>query len=130
MARCCRPAPGDEICGYITRGRGITVHRKDCPNILRVREPERLVETMWGEDENTYAVSVRISAFDRDGLMRDVSAIIADENVGISHAVIYTKKSEAVFELVLNVRDVAQLSRIFNKIEQLPNVKGTQRVKG
>ncbi|HEC60855.1 MAG TPA: bifunctional (p)ppGpp synthetase/guanosine-3',5'-bis(diphosphate) 3'-pyrophosphohydrolase, partial [bacterium] len=69
MARCCNPAPGDGIIGYITRGRGATIHRQDCPNILRVKDRERLVRVSWGEPKHTYPVPVRIKAYDRNGLM-------------------------------------------------------------
>ncbi len=128
MARCCNPAPGDEIIGYITRGRGATIHRKDCPNILSVRDPERLVSASWGLVQEKYAVSVRVRAFDRNGLTKDVSIIIADEGVGISEATVRTQKHMAVFDLVLNVGNIEQLSRILNRIEQLPNVRDAQRI--
>jgi GTP pyrophosphokinase len=76
MARCCNPAPGDEIVGYITRGRGATIHRRDCPNILRIEDRDRLVRVSWGEPKNTFPVPVRIRAYDRNGLMKDVSTLI------------------------------------------------------
>jgi len=72
MGRCCNPAPGDDIIGYITRGRGATIHRRDCPNILRIKDRERLVRVSWGEAKRTYPVPVRIKAYDRNGLMKDV----------------------------------------------------------
>jgi GTP pyrophosphokinase len=133
MARCCNPVPGDDIVGYITRGRGATVHRQDCPNILRLHERERLVRVTWGEPKRTYPVSVRITAFDRDGLLRDVSNLVSNEGinmgnvkVGVNHT---SKYNMADFELILEVRDVEQLTRVLTRIETLSNVLEAQRVR-
>jgi GTP pyrophosphokinase len=84
LARCCNPAPGDPITGYITRGRGATIHRQDCPNVLRIKDRERLVQVSWGRPKQTYPVSVRLRAYDRDGLMRDVSTLVANEGINMS----------------------------------------------
>jgi GTP pyrophosphokinase len=128
MAKCCNPAPGDAIIGYITRGRGATIHRQDCPNIMRIRDRERLVKVSWGEPKNTYPVPVRIRAYDRDGLMKDVSTIIADEGINMAKVnVDVNKKNLAVFELILEVRDLAQLSKVLDRLENLPNVLQAQR---
>ena len=83
MAKCCNPMPGDEIIGYITRGRGATVHRQDCPNILRVTEKERLVKVSWGQPGKIFTVPIQIKAYDRQGLMADISNSINDENVSL-----------------------------------------------
>jgi GTP pyrophosphokinase len=129
MAKCCNPTPGDEIIGYITRGRGATIHRKDCPNILRLRDRERLVRVSWGEPKNTYPVPVRLKAYDRNGLMRDVSTMISEEGINMtSLKVDVNKKNLAIFELMLEVHDLAQLSRILDRLESLPNVVEAQRV--
>jgi GTP diphosphokinase / guanosine-3',5'-bis(diphosphate) 3'-diphosphatase len=129
FARCCNPAPGDEIVGYITRGRGATIHRKDCPNIMRIKDRERTVRVSWGEPKKTYPVPVRIRAFDRGGLMKDVSTLIADEGVNMPNVKADTHKNLAVFDLVLEVRDILQLSRILDRLENLPNVLEAVRVK-
>ena len=129
FARCCNPAPGDEIVGYITRGRGATIHRKDCPNILRIGDRERLVRVNWGEPKATYPVPIRIKAFDRDGLMRDVSTLIADEGVNMPRVKVETNRNMAVFDLVLEVRDIIQLSRVLDRLENLPNVMEARRVR-
>lgn len=129
MGRCCNPAPGDEIVGYITRGRGATIHRKDCPNILRVEDRERLVRVSWGEPKSTFPVPVRIKAFDRDGLMRDVSTLIADEGVNMPRVKVEVSRHVATFDLVLEVRDILQLSRVLDRLENLPNVMEAQRVR-
>lgn len=133
MARCCNPVPGDDIIGYVTRGRGATIHRRDCPNILRLREKERLVRVAWGEPKRTYPVSVRVKAYDRDGLARDVSNLVANEGInlslvqaGVNHD---SKLSLAVLDLVLEVKDIDQLTRVLTRIEALPNVMEAHRVR-
>jgi guanosine-3',5'-bis(diphosphate) 3'-pyrophosphohydrolase len=133
MARCCNPVPGDDIIGYVTRGRGATIHRRDCPNILRLREKERLVKVAWGEPKRTYPVSVRVKAYDRDGLARDVSNLVANEGInlslvqaGVNHD---SKLSLAVLDLVLEVKDIDQLTRVLTRIEALPNVMEAHRVR-
>jgi GTP pyrophosphokinase len=129
LGRCCKPAPGDPIIGYVTRGRGATIHRQDCSNVLRVadKDKERLVEVSWGQPVRTYPVSVRIRAYDRDGLMRDVSTLIANEDISMSSIHVSTKNSLAIFDLVLHVTDIAQLSRVLNRMEALQNVLEARR---
>ncbi len=129
MARCCNPMPGDPIIGYITRGRGATIHRQDCPNILRIRDRERLVKVSWGERVRTYPVPIRVSAYDRQGLMRDVTNLLDSENIYIRDASARTSKHLAELRLVIEVKDIAQLSRVLNRIENLPNVLEAVRVK-
>lgn len=129
FARCCNPGPGDEIVGYITRGRGATIHRKDCPNVLNVEDPARLIQVSWGEAQATYPIPVRIKAYDRDGLMRDVSTLIAEEGVNMPKVKVETTKNRAIFDLVLEVRDIVQLSRVLNRLENLPNVIEAKRIK-
>jgi len=129
MARCCNPAPGDGIVGYVTRGRGATIHRQDCPNILRIRDRERLVRVSWGEPKNTYPVPVRIKAYDRNGLMKDVSSLISDEGVNMPKVTVEVNRNLAVFDLILEVRDIVQLSRVLDRLENLDNVLEAQRVR-
>ena len=133
LAQCCQPVLGDtEIIGYITRGRGVTVHRSDCPNVLRLSEkaPERLIAVDWGWQENvTYPVDVHIEAFDRPGLLRDITAVVANEHINMSAVSVATEKKEHIANLyvTLEITDIDQLSRILAKIEQLPNIIGVQR---
>jgi GTP diphosphokinase / guanosine-3',5'-bis(diphosphate) 3'-diphosphatase len=129
MGRCCNPAPGDDITGYITRGRGATIHRQDCPNILRVQDRERLVRVTWGEAKATYPVPVMIKAYDRNGLMKDVSTLISDEGINMSNVKVDVHQNLAVFDLVLEVRDIVQLSRVLDRLENLPNVVVAQRIR-
>jgi len=131
FARCCNPTPGDEIVGYITRGRGATIHRQDCPNVLRIRDRERLVKVSWGENVRTYPVPIRISAYDRQGLMGDITNLLDTENVNILDVNnVRTSKNLTNLRLVIEVKDIAQLSRILTRIENLPNVLEAQRIRG
>jgi GTP pyrophosphokinase len=129
LGRCCKPVPGDPIVGYITRGRGATIHRQDCPNVLRIKDKERLVQVSWGQPRETYPVSVRIRAYDRDGLMRDVSTLVANEGISMSSIHVSTKNSLAIFDLVMGITDISQLSRVLNRIEALPNVLEARRLR-
>ncbi len=129
LARCCKPVPGDSIVGYITRGRGATIHRRDCPNVLRIKDKERLVQVSWGLPRQTYPVSVRIRAYDRDGLMRDVSTLVANEGINMSSIHVSTKNSLANFDLVMGITDLSQLSRVLNRLEALPNVLEARRLR-
>ena len=130
MAKCYNPTPGDEIIGYITRGHGATIHRQDCPNILRIKDRERLVKVSWGENVRTYPVPIRIRAYDRQGLMGDITALLTDENVNIIDVQSGLNKNLADLRIVIEVRDIAQLSRMLARIENLPNVLEAQRIRG
>jgi GTP pyrophosphokinase len=134
-AKCCNPMPGDPIVGYITRGRGATVHRMDCPNILRTTERERLVKISWGALTRTYPVPILVTAFDRQGLMGDVSNLITGESVNIVDVNVRVEHDNyqadiANIRLVVEVRDIAQLSRLLARIENLDNVVDAQRIRG
>ncbi len=134
MAKCCNPTPGDPIIGYITRGRGATIHRQDCPNILRNTERERLVKVAWGEQTHTYPVPIHITAFDRQGLMGDISTLLTNEGVNIVDANIrivhpIDRADLADIRLILEVRNITQLSRVLTRIENLDNVLEATRVR-
>lgn len=123
LARCCNPTPGDDITGFITRGKGITVHRADCKNVLNTNEPQRIINVTWPPgNQMTYPVPVLIVAYDREGLMRDIGAVIADENISMSNVNISTRQNIATFQLTMEIQDLKQLTRILSKIERLPNV--------
>jgi guanosine-3',5'-bis(diphosphate) 3'-pyrophosphohydrolase len=129
IARCCNPVPGDEIVGYITRGRGATIHRQDCPNVLRLNDRERLVKVSWGEPHATYPVSIQIKAYDRQGLMGDISNILLNEDVNILDVKVKVSHNFAYIFITVEVGDIAQLSRVLTRIENLPNVMQAQRIK-
>jgi len=130
FAKCCNPTPGDEIIGYITRGRGATIHRMDCPNALRIRDRERLIKVSWGEKIRTYPVSIRITAYDRQGLMGDLSNLLESESVNILDVSVRVSKNLADLNLIIEVKDIAQLSRLLSRMENIPNVFEAQRIKG
>jgi GTP pyrophosphokinase len=121
--------PGDEIVGYITRGRGVTIHRQDCPNVLRLDEHERIIKVSWGAAPKTYPVPVLIKAYDRTGLMGDISTILNEESVNILDVALKVSHHLAALNLVLEVGDIAQLSRVLTRIENLPNVTEAQRIR-
>jgi GTP pyrophosphokinase len=127
IGKCCNPMPGDEIIGYITRGRGVTIHRQDCPNILRVSEKERLIKVSWGQPGKTFTVPVQIKAYDRHGLMADISNVLSDENVSLVDMNMKMNQHLAVIKLILGVQGISQLSRILTRLENLPNVFEAKR---
>src|SRR5919106_3222584 len=122
IARCCNPMPGDQIVGYITRGRGATIHRQDCPNVLRLKDKERLLQVSWGKAEQTFPVHLTVKAYDRQGLMGDISTLLQNEGVNIADVSVNFNRSVADLKLVVEIRDLAQLSRVLTRIESLPNV--------
>jgi GTP pyrophosphokinase len=133
LAHCCNPLPGDNIVGYITRGRGVTIHRRDCPNILRTNDRERMIEVDWGaEVTETHPVKVRVEAYDRQGLLRDIAGVVADEAINMSAASVVTRKKDhmATTTVTLEIADIDQLSRVLARIEQLPNVVEARRQTG
>ncbi|HPS41546.1 MAG TPA: bifunctional (p)ppGpp synthetase/guanosine-3',5'-bis(diphosphate) 3'-pyrophosphohydrolase [Anaerolineaceae bacterium] len=128
FARCCNPVPGDEIVGYITRGRGATIHRQDCPNILRTKDRDRIVRVTWGEPQHTFPVEIQIKAYDRQGLMGDISSLLNNENINLKDIKIDVTHNLASIMMVVEVADIAQLSRILTKIENIPNVMEAHRL--
>jgi GTP pyrophosphokinase len=133
IARCCKPLPGDEIVGYITKGRGVSIHRKDCPNILRLEQDDRgrLIQVSWGggQEENAYPVDINVLAYDRQGLLRDITAIFTSEKVNVLAVNTMTdiKDHMARMSLTVEIVDIDQLSRILMKISQLSNVVEVRR---
>jgi len=129
LARCCKPAPGDEIVGYITRGRGATIHRADCPNILRMTDRERIVKVSWGELEKTYPVAIEVKAYDRQGLMGDISSVLSNEGGNLVDIQLKVTHNLATIKLMVEVSDISQLSRLLTRIENLPNVMEAYRLR-
>lgn len=129
IAKCCHPVPGDPIVGYITRGRGVSVHRKDCGNIIRTPNTDRLIQVSWGSKDalQTYPVNILVQGFNRVGLMADISEVIANEKISITDIAINNENLNANVFVALEVSDLRQLKRIMDKIEQLPNVTEVNR---
>ncbi len=128
MARCCNPMPGDSVIGFITRGRGATIHRQDCPNILQTKDRERLLQVEWGRVERTYPVPIQIKAYDRQGLVSDISSLLSDESINIADVKVNVNRSMADLRLIIEVKDLTQLSRILARIENLPNIMEAHRI--
>ncbi|MCU7835394.1 MAG: GTP diphosphokinase [gamma proteobacterium symbiont of Taylorina sp.] len=133
IAQCCKPVPGDEIIGFITKMRGITIHRSDCHNVHHALEEnsERLIEVEWNHEINQcYTVKIELIAMDRQGLLRDITSILANLEINVLDVNTSTNKSDysARMRLSLEIAGIAQLSRALNRISQLPNVIEVYRV--
>ena len=133
MAKCCHPVPGDEILGFITQGRGISVHREDCEQLANSlkQQPERLVEVQWGKDNNqNYHANVQIVGSDRQGLLRDISTIIANERVSIIGMESNTDSSKQTMSMNLKmaISNAEGLSRLLDKLRQLDDVVDVKRL--
>ncbi len=133
LARCCSPVPGDKVVGYVTRNRGVTIHRQDCYNVLHEDERERLVPVAWEPTDLTYPVSIRVEAWDRVGLVGDITTLVAEEKVNITiiSSVDHGENIPAGYfnlYITLETKNLAQLSRLLVKIEGIRGVIGVARV--
>ncbi len=131
FAKCCNPLPGDSISGYITRGRGVTVHTADCPNILS-SEPSRLIETSWNlQDKGTHSVRVQVVCNDKKGMLADISSSLSASEVNILRAdVMTTEDKKAICNFELEVRDLKHLEAAFRALTKLKNVLKVERIRG
>ncbi|MFT6047464.1 MAG: GTP pyrophosphokinase [Arenicella sp.] len=132
LAKCCQPVPGDKVLGFVTRGAGITIHRERCPNILYQQNNagERVVEVAWGADkEHTYPMSVLIHAFDRKGLLKDVSTVFSDEKINVLELNTHSEQKDHLvkMEVKVEVANLEIMSKLLAKLDQLPNVLSVQR---
>ena len=129
LARCCNPVPGDSVRGYVTRSRGVTVHRADCHNVLNERERDRLIDVDWGRtDEQRYPATVQIDAWDRVGLLRDISTVVAAEDVNMVN-VNTTKNGNGTVSVLatLETSGLSQISRLLTRIETIRGVRSCAR---
>jgi len=132
LAQCCNPVPGEEIIGFITRSRGVTIHRKDCHNVTHQVEKERLVKVEWGQGVRLYPVPIGVEAWDRVGLVRDVSAVVSEERVNMVglHCIEHSDRTVSVFA-TLETTGIGQLSRLLSKLEGVRGViTVTRRTEG
>jgi GTP diphosphokinase / guanosine-3',5'-bis(diphosphate) 3'-diphosphatase len=128
LARCCNPLPGDQIIGYITRSRGITVHRKDCVNVINVEDKKRLIGVSWGEVQEVYPVDIKIDAQDRVGLLRDITTIIAEAKVNIaSMSTTYHDQITSTFATI-EIANMAQLTQLLSKIQGVRGIISATRI--
>lgn len=129
LARCCNPVPGDEIIGYITRSRGVTIHRRDCYNVIHEDEKERLIPVEWGKSDLLYPVNIQIQAWDRVGLVRDVTTLIAEEKVNIASVSLANGDGHTIaLYLTLETKGLAQLSQLLKKIDNVKGVISVARI--
>ncbi len=128
-ANCCKPVPGDAVIGFISRGRGIVIHRSDCPNVRGSGEPDRWMELSWGSGRGSrFPVRVQLVAHDRPGLLRDVADGVSGEGVNLTDTSVRSDDMGAAqFDLTLQVRDNAQLLRVLGKLERLPGIQWVRR---
>ncbi len=132
FARCCRPVPPEAIAGYITQGRGVSIHRADCGNFLGLnrRSPERVLSVSWSAgDRGRYPVDLTVRAFDRAGLLRDISTVLADEHANVLDLNSHTdrKTMQSVMHISLEIADLPALSTAMTRLERLPNVVSVSR---
>jgi GTP diphosphokinase / guanosine-3',5'-bis(diphosphate) 3'-diphosphatase len=135
VASCCHPLPGDEVVGYVTRGQGVTLHQSDCRNIvaLREREPERFIRVNWQQNETrSYPVELRIVAYDRPGLVRDVSDVMARRGVNMSSvtATVHNSDGAAMVTAVVEMSSMTQLATLIDRLEMIENVIEVHRAHG
>jgi GTP pyrophosphokinase len=133
IAGCCKPLPGDAIVGYVTKGRGVSVHRSDCVRLIRLHESVagRVVEVEWGENsQDNYEVDVVIEAYDRQGLLRDITGLFANARINVLTINTHTNKhtNTATMRLRVEVPDIGSLSKLLERIDRLKNVVSAVRL--
>ncbi|MDO8491273.1 MAG: bifunctional (p)ppGpp synthetase/guanosine-3',5'-bis(diphosphate) 3'-pyrophosphohydrolase [Dehalococcoidia bacterium] len=128
IAQCCKPVPGDEIVGFVTRGRGVAVHRKDCPSVVNEDEKERLIKVEWSAANHLYPVDVIVDGWDRVGLLRDISAVVSGEKVNISSVSMLNQDGNTIrILLTLEVTGIGQLSQLMSKLELVRGITSVAR---
>jgi GTP pyrophosphokinase len=129
FAKCCHPIPGDPIVGFITRGKGVTVHLRSCPTVLNEKEVPRLIEVEWeAAPTQTYPIAIRVEAYDRTGLLNDITQVVAENKVNIVAASVHVSPDHtAIVTATLQVASVSQLARVMSRIEGLKDVINVQR---
>ena len=124
LAKCCKPVPRDPIRGFVTRGKGVSVHREDCPSLKRLaeRQPERLIDAQWGAGPGSYTVEMALTATDRRGLLRDIGDALAREKINVTAVRTQSRDELAFMRFTFDVADLAQLKRAFAIVRQLKGV--------
>ncbi|MGC1548301.1 MAG: bifunctional (p)ppGpp synthetase/guanosine-3',5'-bis(diphosphate) 3'-pyrophosphohydrolase [Rhodanobacter sp.] len=133
LAHCCQPLPGDPVRGFITRGRGVSVHRAGCASLVRLerRDPDRVIDVAWGSAAaQAYEVDIQLNGYDRKGLQKDVAGVISNASIGIiaSSSRLFTRTGEVEMRFTLRVRDFEQLSALLDRLVALPNVVEAKRI--
>jgi GTP pyrophosphokinase len=134
IARCCNPVVGEPIAGYVTRGRGVTIHRSDCHNILNEPDRNRIVAVNWGSavPKKGFLVPLQIESWDRVGLWRDISSAIADAgiNIDVVEQMPTRRANISLLRAVVRVQSVEQLTRLIDRLNRLPDVIEARREMG
>lgn len=130
FSKCCNPVPGDDVVGYITRGRGISVHRSDCPNIVVSEDTERFIEVEWDINKKaSYPAEIQIKAADRSGLLAEITQKVTDSDLGVLSLNARTSKDKIVLiNMTLEIKDIDQLKDLMKKIKKIKNVMDVYRV--
>ncbi|MDR0578748.1 MAG: bifunctional (p)ppGpp synthetase/guanosine-3',5'-bis(diphosphate) 3'-pyrophosphohydrolase [Candidatus Accumulibacter sp.] len=131
LAGCCKPAPPDPIAGFVTRGKGVSIHRADCPNFAHMvaMQPERVIETAWGaETDSVFAVDVEVDAIDRQGLLRDVSEVLMKEKINVIAVNTLSKRGSAHMRFTGEVKNLAQVRQALTALQEVKGVVGARRV--
>jgi GTP pyrophosphokinase len=131
LARCCHPLPGDEIIGYITQGRGISIHRQTCHSLAKLPEAGRRVSLSWPEDltETDYVSELFLRAANRPGVLREITTAISEEGINIEQINAYPLPSELTgISLAVVVKDLAQLNQLMQKLERIPSINEVRRI--
>lgn len=127
-SQCCQPVPGDDVIGYVTRGRGVSIHRADCPNILNLPDPERRIDIEWAAEKgDRFMVRVYMRGTDRRGLLSDVAKAITDTGTDIQHADMNTVDGGMNGEFVIEVGDLTHLKKVLKSIGRVKGVLGVER---
>jgi GTP pyrophosphokinase len=130
LARCCKPAPRDPIVGFITRGKGISIHRQSCPNVARMqeRQPERLINADWGTPrDEVFPVDIVVDAMDRQGLLRDVSEVFSREKINVTAVNTLSRNLQAHMTFTIEVRGLEELKRALALVRDVPGVLSAAR---
>ena len=133
LAKCCKPAPPDVIEGFVTRGKGVSVHRQDCSNFreMSARAPERVIEVDWGKPANearaAYPVDIAVEAVDRQGLLRDISEVLTKERMNVVGVQTQSVKSIAWMTFTVEVDDAARLAKVLGTVTEISGVRSARR---
>ncbi|MGO1370200.1 ACT domain-containing protein, partial [Senegalia sp. (in: firmicutes)] len=130
FAKCCNPVPGDEIKGYITRGRGVSVHRSDCPNIVDLGKDQRFIDVDWAqEDKTSYQAELQVKGSDRPGLLSEITILLSEANLFVSSLNARTNKEKlAIINLTLEIKDINQLNNLIKRLKKVTGVLDVYRV--
>ena len=129
IARCCNPIMGDTILGFITRGRGVTIHRSNCINIINEDEPDRIVNVDWGETKTLYPVRIEVRGWDRVGLLLDVSSAVSNERININNIASEIDEDESVISMTVYVSGISQLNLLYTRLESITGIISVSRLR-